>query len=446
MTDAILPYQIEGAAFLASRYRCGLHDEAGLGKTWQAIRALDDAGLVRGVIIARAMLRHEWMVEHKKRATQQRKLIKGQTHHDFVAWKRGRADVLLLSYEMAMRWAIHFAELGEILDFLILDEAHFLRNRLAGRTKAVLGPTSDGIGGIAQWALHAWSLTGTPMNKGPEDIYTFLRFAGATQMGPYAFAQYYFEQPRDVQLDRARELRELIQSVSLRRTYKSVGAQIPDIFYSPFLIEGDTSKVAQYFEDHPGLDKRILEALEKGNLAFIDAQHIMVIRRLCAEAKAVPFAAYLADALLAEEFDRVVIMGFHIAALEIIHAKLQAAGLKGYLVNGATKEADRITAKTEFQENPDVRYFVGNSGTAGAGINLHAACHLFMFESEWNPGDNEQCIKRIRRIAQKRVQHARFVTLAGSFDEKVNGIVIEKTRRIAQVQDPIDLTLPMAAE
>ena len=65
------------------------------------------------------------------------------------------------------------------------------------------------------------------MNKGPEDIYTFLRFAGATEMGPYAFAQYYFEQPRDVQLDRARELRELIQSVSLRRTYKSVGAQIP---------------------------------------------------------------------------------------------------------------------------------------------------------------------------------------------------------------------------
>ena len=118
----------------------------------------------------------------------------------------------------------------------------------------------------------------------------------------------------------------------------------------------------------------------------------------------------------------------------------------GYLVNGATKEADRITAKTEFQENSEVRYFVGNSGTAGAGINLHAACHLFMFESEWNPGDNEQCIKRIRRIAQKRVQHARFVTLAGSFDERVNGIVIEKTRRIAQVQDPLDLTLPMAAE
>ena len=430
---------------MASRERCGLHDEAGLGKTWQTIRALDNAGLGRGIIIARAMLRHEWIVEHGRRATQQRKLIKGQTHHDFVAWKRGRFDVLLLSYEMATRWAIHFAELGEVLDFVILDEAHFLRNRLAGRTKAILGDGSDGPGGIIQWAMHAWHLTGTPMNKGPEDIYTFLRFAGATKMGPHAFASYFFEQPYKLQIERAAELRQRIQSVALRRTYTSVGAQIPDIFYTQFLIEGDASKVKAYFDEHPGLDARIVAALEAGNIAFVEAQHMMVVRRLCAEAKAVPFAAFLADALEAQEFDKVVVMGFHVAALEIIHAKLQAAGLKGYLVNGATKEKDRITAKTEFQENPDVRYFIGNSGTAGAGINLHAACHLFMFESEWNPGDNEQCIKRIRRIAQKRVQHARFVTLAKSFDERVNGIIIEKTRRIATVQDALELTLPLAS-
>ena len=108
--------------------------------------------------------------------------------------------------------------------------------------------------------------------------------------------------------------------------------------------------MAQYFEDHPGLDKRILEALEKGNLAFIDAQHIMVIRRLCAEAKAVPFAAYLADALLADEYDKIIVIGYHIAPLVYIHEKLKATGLKGYLVNGATKDKDRIEAVTQFQE------------------------------------------------------------------------------------------------
>ena len=79
----------------------------------------------------------------------------------------------------------------------------------------------------------------------------------------------------------------------------------------------------------------------------------------------------------------------------------------------------------------------------GQGTNLHAGRHMFIFEADWNPGDMEQCIKRIRRIAQKRVQHARFVTLAGSFDERVNNILVAKTKAISRIQCDEELTLPM---
>jgi len=274
------------------------------------------------------------------------------------------------------------------------------------------------------------------------DIYAFLRFAGACNMNFWEFSQRYY--PKGEPAHQA-ELRDLIATVALRRTLKGVGIDLPPIFYTPFRIEGDSSAVEQYFSDHPGLDERILAALEAGGLKFIDAGHMMTIRRLCGEAKALPFAAYLKDALLSNEYDKVVVMGTHIGALETIHAKLQSAHIKGFLVNGSTGESERVLAKRAFQNDESVRYFIGNSASTGTGLTLHAACTIFVFESDWNPGANEQIIKRIRRIGQKRRQTARFVTLAGSFDEQINSIVIEKTRKIALVQGEELTTLPLIA-
>ena len=120
----------------------------------------------------------------------------------------------------------------------------------------------------------------------------------------------------------------------------------------------------------------------------------------------------------------------------------RAAGLNGILVNGDTPRSIRDTAEERFQEDPGVRFFIGNSTTAGAGLTLHAACNFFLFESEWNPGDNEQMIKRIRRIGQKRQQSARFVTLAQSYDETLIDIIIRKTKEIANAQGEALVTLP----
>ena len=438
MTDPIFPYQLEGAQWLAKQERAGLHDEAGMGKTRITIKALDLNGLTRGVVIARAMLRHEWLMEHEKWSETPRRLVKGRTYHDFLAWQRGHFDVLLLSYEMASKWAPHFAAAAEIMEFAVIDEAHFIRNPYASRTKHILGADCDGCGGIIQWAHHVYHLTGTPMNRSPLDIWAFLSFVRAIDLTRHEFETYFFEQGR------VKEFQELYSRFALRRTLATVGYQMPDIHYTQMRIDGCTKEVDRYFKEHEGLDTRITAALEAGNLSFIDGAHLMTLRRLFAEAKAVPFAAYLVESLKNSEFDKVVVMGFHKSALETIYNKLRGAGLPGFLVNGDTPENDRVTARVKFQEDPKFRFFVGNSTTAGAGITLHAACNLFLFESEWNPGDNEQMIKRIRRIGQKRQQHARFVTLSKSYDETLIEIIIRKTKEIANAQGNLT-TLPQVA-
>ncbi len=52
MPLSLFPFQETGAAFLASRERAGLFDEPGVGKTAQAIRALDLRGAIRGIVVA----------------------------------------------------------------------------------------------------------------------------------------------------------------------------------------------------------------------------------------------------------------------------------------------------------------------------------------------------------------------------------------------------------
>src|ERR1700688_4035137 len=97
----LLSYQDDGARFLAGRYRAGLFDRPGVGKTAQAIRACDLRGLKRIIVICPAAVRRNWIGEFRKFATVQRTLVSGETIHDYAAWRAGRYDVLVASFDLA---------------------------------------------------------------------------------------------------------------------------------------------------------------------------------------------------------------------------------------------------------------------------------------------------------------------------------------------------------
>lgn len=147
MKQDLLPYQREGAAFLASRKRAGLFDEPGLGKTAQAIFALDYVDARRAIIVTPAAVREVWFGEFKKFSRVERTLLKGRTTQDLVLWLRGKADVLITSYDLATRWATRITEEQTNYDALIVDEAHYIKNPTAQRTRALLGAQCDARGG-----------------------------------------------------------------------------------------------------------------------------------------------------------------------------------------------------------------------------------------------------------------------------------------------------------
>ena len=388
-----LPYQHEGAEFLASMPRAGLFDEPGLGKTCQAIKALDRLGLERGVIVAPASVCDVWVSEIRKFSSAPRRLMRGRRSDDLNLWLRFRTDILICSFEMATRWRRELEK--DFREFTIWDESHYLKSNVAQRTRAAFGHQCDGKFGYGKWGAYAWLLTGTPMANQPLDIWTWLRFVGGTQLTQRQFtARYFVEIPGAFASSyRARkevipELRELIRQYSIRRTLKNVGLQLPEMWVTTQEVDGDTSAVRALLSEHDGLDAAVREAVEKGGLSFLDAGHVATLRRLVGEAKAPVFARQLVEELEGG-LDKVVVFCEHRIPIQVLAAALTKAQVDHVIINGDTPPVARADIVKRFQEDEGCRVFLGSSA-AYEGITLTAASQLVMLEQNWSPAKNAQ--------------------------------------------------------
>lgn len=431
--------QEEGAAFLVSKERGALFDEPGFGKTAQTIRAMDRLGARRAVIEGPAAA-HEagvWQGEFRKWGQMPRRVLHARDASDLGLWLRGRADVLLLSYEMATRWEDQLSR--DLYEVYVADEAHRMKTWQAKRTRAALGTHCDGVpgpgasGGFGRWAGRSWFLTGTPMTKGPADIWTLARYCRATPLTFRNFCDRYFRQhvgaygtrytPKEEMLE---ELGRLIASFSLRRLTKD----LPPLWITTLTLDGDTAEVRRLLADYPDLEQAIMDAVDQGGLSFLDADHVATLRRLVGEAKAPVYAKLLVEELQDNPDAKRVVMGWHTKAIAIVRAHLDHAGIEYVLVTGREADAD---AEQLFQNNPRKRVFLGQLAAAGEALTLTTAADIDLFEPSWSPAQNFQGIKRIHRTGQTEACRARMIALSNSIDERVLKVVERATAAIAKV-------------
>lgn len=439
MTLELFQYQDEGAAFLAAKERAALHDEPGVGKSAQTIRACDLVGAMKILIVCPATVRQVYVGEFAKFAKIHRRVIKGRDIHDLNLWLRGKAHVLIVSYEMGTSWAKRIEAAGDIIDVIIFSEYHYLKNDQSQRTRAMLGHDCTGVYGLARFGAHVWFESGTPAPNDAADMWPVMRFCQATKLNRRIFRDRYFtartgaysaqHTPRD---DMVPELKQAIKSFSLRRTKEEAGLQLPPIWLTNVTVDGDTREVVDLMRQYPDLEKAILDAIEKGGLSFIDAQHVATLRRLVGEAKAPSYLEMLKEEMKDGAGKRVV-FGIHTAALRRIRGGLEDSGVGCTGITGETSERDRTAAMHAFADDPDCRVFVGNIRAAGTGLTLTASADVDMFESDWSPAGNAQAIMRIHRVGQTKTCRARFITLANSIDVVVSETVARKTANIAKI-------------
>lgn len=443
MPDPVFDYQDKGAHIMAPRRRFANLDGMGVGKTATTIRAADYAGAIRFLGVMPASLRVNWSREIQRFGLYPRRTILANTAEDLKAWMMGYYDVCLLSYDRAANFAELFLMQAHMFPLMIIDEAHYLKNPEAARTKKILGPELNGKGGIPMFAKQGWWVTGTPAPNDPADIYTMLRFMdGVMPLQRSGFISRYFKSSattygsrQKAKQDKLAELQEIIKSVSFSRSTKDVGIELPPVFLTSVAVDGDTRELETLLREHPEIDERIREAAEnQSDLSELDDEYMAALRRLIAEAKAPQYARMIYEELQ-NGLDKVVIFGHHRTALQSIFMALEKKGkFRTVMLQGGMSDTARQEAIDSFNNDDYTRVFIGNHRAAGVGLNLQkSCCSIDIFEEDWSPAVNAQSIKRIARYGQTKTMRARFVRLAHHLEEAVQTTNIRKTRDILEL-------------
>jgi SNF2 family DNA or RNA helicase len=125
-----------------------------------------------------------------------------------------------------------------------------------------------------------------------------------------------------------------------------------------------------------------------------------------------------------DEGKKVVVFARFVPEIEAIEKMLKKKGLGYSLIYGATK--DRADQVKQFQEDPNVKVFVGQLQTTGMGLTLTAANVAVFYSLDFSYANYEQSRARIHRIGQKEKCLYIHLVCKGTVDEKVMSALQKK--------------------
>ena len=421
-TSGLRPYQIEGVKKIMELGRdVLLADEPGLGKTVQVAEVINRTRPAGVRVVCPASLRLNWARE-------------------LEVWLTFRpAAVEIMSYEAVVSAKDTPAE----VDLLVFDEAHYLKNPDAKRTRKCLALT----------AKKRLFLTGTPVVNRPMDLYPMLNAMGlAVSRVDYGkrycdgFLQVVKWNPRTHKPMRtvwnfsgasnAEELSALLKSrCMVRRTKAEVLSELPA--KTRQVVELDiplsTTPEAVRTAVYPDL----ASAGAAGVSPDVAFQDLSAVRLETALHKLPHVIAYIQDLL--EEEEKLVVFAWHREVVDALAASLpRAVKLYGGMSDRAKDQAVR-----DFQAG-DARVFVGQITAAGTGLTLAAADTAVFAEIDWVPGNITQAEDRLHRIGQSNPVRIIHLVQAGSVDCRMVRALVAKQEVIDAVNDDAVPSPPVA--
>jgi SWI/SNF-related matrix-associated actin-dependent regulator 1 of chromatin subfamily A len=425
----LFPFQEVGRDHLARNRIALLADEMGLGKTIQALRASEEH-TDRCTVICPAILAAEWReVSLAEQDVPRAVAVVGERRGPDPA----TAGLAICSYDRAAKPEVA-ALLRSRGGHLILDESHYLKEPESKRTLAVL----TDAGSIASEADRVSFLTGTPCPNHAGELFPMLATAGIWRGDYWSFLTNFCHVretpfgPRVTGYRNAAGLRDMLGGFMLRRTN---AVELPPTERGEIVVEPRDCGGEQIIRALRALDPLAASLIKRAatieSFDDLDTPHVATLRRLVGLAK-VDATADRARALLeADPSNKLVLFCLHRQVMLHLLAKLRDFG--PVLLAGGESDVARKAAKDSFQANPFTRVAVCQMKAAGTGLTLTAANHLWVVEPSWTPADNDQAVKRIVRIGQKRRTYINFVTLDTSIDRAVNAVLRRKRQLIDEI-------------
>jgi SWI/SNF-related matrix-associated actin-dependent regulator 1 of chromatin subfamily A len=307
--------------------------------------------------------------------------------------------------------------INEKFDLIIIDESHYLKASSSNRTKHVKK--------IIKSIKKRWFLTGTPITNKPVDLFSLLSMVEHPLSTNYNSFLYSYCNAKTmiikgrkiIKADGASNLEELnrrIKPVSIRRRKEDV-LDLPDKIISPVYIELDDDEKIDY---DSSVERYIQMREEQGkNVSYAKKLvELSVLRRWVAENKLKHTKELINNSLEGDK--KVIVFTDYTSVVNTLKEEYKDICV---VINGETSQKDRQKAVEDFQNNPNVRLFIGNTVAAGVGLTLTAAEVVIVNDLNWTPANVDQSLDRAYRIGQTKDVICYFPL----FDDTIDTIVYE---------------------
>jgi SWI/SNF-related matrix-associated actin-dependent regulator 1 of chromatin subfamily A len=420
-----LSHQKESIQKLVENKKFILADDMGLGKTTSTIIAALETGSKKVLIICPATLKINWKREIENYTDRPIFICEGKNYNN-------ESDFVIINYDIIKNF--HDPKnkkesqiLNTGFDLVIIDEAHYIKNAQAQRTKL--------INDIVKEIERLWLLTGTPMTSRPIDYYNLLSLVEspvAKNWMAYVIrycSGYQFKVGAKkvwnvMGASNLEELRDRTNNTILRRLKEDV-LDLPDKIITPIYLRLKSKEyenlMGEYYEWYRSNPN-------ESNSLTIQFTKLTKVRQVIANEK-ISQTIELAENII-EQGKKVIIFCNFTESLNNIVSHFGKSAVK---VDGSMSKNDRQLSVDKFQEDDKIKVFVGNIKAAGVGITLTAAEAVIMNDLSFLPSDHSQAEDRAYRIGQKNNVLVYYPLFENTIEGLIYDILIAKKQVIATV-------------
>ena len=444
-----------------------LADDVGLGKTISAGLIISELmtrrRVSRTLVLCPNLIAPQWKDELASKFGIESVITKGS---QLIRMSQHSIPVVITTYETARAYIEQIN--SDSFDFLILDEAHKLRN-LWG---AVHSPeTGRRIRRVLESRLFKYVLmmTATPMHNRLFDLYSLIDLltvakGHANPLGsPKNFEKVYVDRnAKRVKPESAEKLHAVLRDYIVRTRRSDANLKFPTrqvrtlrvqpsrdeetlIEASKTLLQSLTMlsriSLAQALISSPRALISQLENMEaNGTISHSVRSHLcQLASRIDCPSKLRKLHELIRELCNQRPRDwRLVIFTTRRPTQDMICELLREMGVTHGVIQGAAPQQNQKTVE-QFRKSPPAIHVVVTTDAGAEGVNLQSGNVLVNYDLPWNPMTVEQRIGRLQRLASiHETVEVLNLAVAGSVEDRIVVRLIEKLQGIASAIGDIE--------
>lgn len=361
-------YQTFGVKYIVHQKRTLLGDEMGLGKTMQAIAAmvaLRNEGKHHFMVVCPASVLINWCREIAKFSDMEVFKIHGGDADTLLEWRKN-GGVAVTTYESISRF-----ELPEKFRFamLVADEAHYVKNPQAKRTKALSSLLSKTEGVLF--------MSGTPLENKVEEMCFLVSLLNKEISAEIEKVKY---------ISTADQFRAELAPVYLRRTRDDVLTELPELVEKEQWCDMNTAENSAYRDAVMSENFMAIRQVSWNVADINDSTKAQRLLELCDKAK--------------EEGRKVIVFSFFRETLRKVSLLLSDRCME--VITGEVSPQRRQEIVDEFGKADAGAVLISQVQAGGTGINIQCASVIIFCEPQIKPSIENQAISRAYRMGQVR--------------------------------------------